>query len=194
MKILNRFGKITIYKKNNMKLFLFFAALIFLVSCSPYKKLDRLLIKYPELLHESSDTIYKDSVIFLKDTILLKGSNVNDSFIIRDLNRKQFFKVENDQVITLVTYQPNTDGLNQISINSEVKPDSIYIDRPVEIKVPEIRNRELIVTKPIYFIKWYDWALRIIFILGFFGLCYFIFRNLKQYFDKGTSGNGTKGK
>lgn len=72
------------------------AILILLSSCSPQKRLNRLLTKYPQLLHSKVDTVYIESVE--ADTIFYY--NQKDTVVIREgkLTMKYFYNSSDSTV------------------------------------------------------------------------------------------------
>ena len=125
--------KLKVYKVNtaNMKqLFLYFSLLIFsfsLSSCSPQKRLSRLLKKHPELL--IADTIK------LKDTILIPGTKIDTFFHKSALKDTLKFSKEK---LNLKLFEIN----DTIYVNADVKADTVYLERKVVVeKMKEITKK-----------------------------------------------------
>ena len=111
-----------------------------MISCSPQKRLSRLIEKHPELIKH--DTIYiKDTIItnhYHKDTVLSIHHHYGDTVIIKD-----------HKLTTKIIYLPG----DSIKVQGDCASDTIYKERPVYINsvnpVTETGNEW----------KWYFWIL-----------------------------------
>jgi len=138
------------------KLLLLFV-LLFLFSCTPQKRLQRLLKHHPELLQK--DTIY------LKDTIITKAIQIDTNFIfVNDtfFIEKEKFKIElikKDKIIYL---------------KAESKADTIYINKPyaVEKIIYKNENKFNIKNKNILFL-----LLLIVLLVFIYRILIMIFKN-----------------
>ena len=113
-------------------LILYLISLLFLYSCSPQKRLNRLIKKYPQLTEVSIDTIKVRDTIYIDnyDTTVLSSIIKHDTTII----------VNNDRTFARYYY----DTLRQ-EIFHEVKciGDTIYYYKDVPYKVEKVVFKEL---------------------------------------------------
>lgn len=152
-----------------MKQLLFFLlTLVVMVSCSPQKRLDRLLDKNPELLISQSDTIYHTEVFYENDTFYLPPSNIFEYFDLEGIEilEKKEFVLEDELIKTIVTLSPPIFPFAEptLDVETEFKGKQIIQYDTTKIKVPTYINRDIILKE--YRTKWYDWLIRGIFILG----------------------------
>ena len=108
--------------KSHFKIFLYFSLFVFsfsLISCSPQKRLARLLKKHPELL--IADTIK------IKDTILVPGIKIDTFFHKSALKDTIKFSKEK---LKLKLFEFN----DTIYVNADVKPDTVYFERKIVVE------------------------------------------------------------
>lgn len=153
-----------------MRIILLFISLLFIVSCSPEKRVNRLIKKVEKISDKNGlsihtkDTIYHKEVFYEVDTFFIDSSEISKTFNIKDLAQKQFFVIEDEKVKTTVTLLPPTRFRpGKIDLKTKIKPDTIYNFDTIEIDVPTYIDRKIFVKE--YKPKWYDWILRILFLL-----------------------------
>lgn len=103
-----------------MKKIIYILFLLLVVSCSPQKRLNRLIDKHPEL-------VQKDTINF-KDTIIVPGPTAN--FNIPFTNFKDNIKFEEKNGIKIF-YKIEHDT---VKINVEVAIDTVYINKKIPIE------------------------------------------------------------
>lgn len=102
------------------------AILILLSSCSPQKRLNRLLTKHPELLHSKVDTVYIESVE--ADTIFYY--NQKDTVVIREgkLTMKYFYN-SSDSTVYLQGKCAADTLIREIMIPSKIEYKRSWYDK-----------------------------------------------------------------
>ena len=101
------------------KYFLFIAVLLLLVSCSPQKRLHRLVTKHPELTR--IDTIK------IQDSVFVPGTNVDTVFRSSLLHDTVTITQEKLQIKLI-------EKNDTIYLNAEVEPDTIIITKEIPIQ------------------------------------------------------------
>lgn len=101
------------------KLILIISALL-LFSCSPQKKLQKLLNKYPELV--AADTVHFNDTVY---TTAIKADSV---FVLDTINRTDTFTLEKEKLKVKVILQKDS-----IYISGECQTDTIYRTRDVVV-------------------------------------------------------------
>lgn len=130
---------------------LLFATLI--LSCSPQKRLNRLIEKHPELVTHDTITV-QDTVVLPGDTLVMWRET---SFTVYDTIT---FESEREvvRVVRVPTGSPCDTAIFRARILAAVKPDTVFR----EIKVPCATVQP---TKEIPVIPWWAWA-----VIGALGL------------------------
>ena len=136
-------------------------SLIFLYSCSPQKRLNRLIKKHPELTEVSFDTIRINDTIYIQnythDTI--NEIRYHDTTII----------VNNENTFARYYY----DTLRQeIYHEIECKGDTVYYYKEIPFKVEKVVFKEL---------SWWDKYKTIIYIILSVLIALFLLKRFKDY-------------
>ena len=135
--------------------------LLFTISCTPEKRIARILANHPELI--KSDTIH------VTDTIITQGVKKDSSFY---FYQKDTIVIKKDNLI--MKYFFNRDST--IYLSGEIKTDTIYKDRIVTINSVSVEAH----------LKWYE-KLQRFFIANFFWILvivvvlYFAYRIMRKY-------------
>ena len=105
---------------------------LLLIACSPQKRLNRLIDKYPELLETKIDTIVVRDTIVIEnyDTTVLSKLIKSDSTIVID-NSKVFLKYYYDTLRQEIHHQVECFG------------DTVYYYKEVPYKVEKVVFKEL---------------------------------------------------
>ena len=111
-----------------MKYILIFLSLI-IISCSPQKRLHRLLEKHPELL--VSDTVY------IKDTVITQKYKIDTIITYDDFFGSDTIYIQKDKLSIRIIHDTNF-----VKIKGECSSDTIYIDR----KIPVNKMKEYVPT------------------------------------------------
>ena len=113
--------------KDFVKIAVLFLLLCFLFSCTPQRRLNRLLTNHPELLE-------KDTIV-VKDTVVVQNYNYDTTTIIRLHDTTTVFN--NERVVLKYFY----DTLREV-IHHEVKclGDTVYIETLVPIEKAAFRE------------------------------------------------------
>ncbi len=129
------------------KTILYIAVLLLLASCSPQKRLHRLLTKYPELTQVDT--------LIIQDTIITSGVNVDTVFHSSVLKDTLIITKENLQ-IKLIEIN------DTIYLDAVVEPDTVIIEKKVIVD-------RIVYDKPILWYKrfWKEILITIILILLF---------------------------
>ena len=141
------------------KYFLFIAVLLLLVSCSPQKRLHRLVSKHPELTR--IDTIK------IQDSVFVLGTNVDTVFRSSLLHDTVTITQEKLQIKLI-------EKNDTIYLNANVKPDTIIITK--EIPVQKIVHIE---PEKWYITIWNKFKFWLFYIICFVVLILVLFRRLK---------------
>ena len=141
------------------KYFLFIAVLLLLVSCSPQKRLHRLIAKHPELTR--IDTIK------IQDSVFVPGTNVDTVFRPSLLHDTVTITQEKLQIKLI-------EKNDTIYLNANVKPDTIIITK--EIPVQKIVHIE---PEKWYITIWNKFKFWLFYIICFVVLILVLFRRLK---------------
>ena len=135
------------YKMKNYFILLTFTFLL-LASCSPQKRLHRLVKKHPELTQ--LDTIK------IQDTVIVPGTNVDTVFRSSLLHDTVTITKENLQ-IKLIEIN------DTIYLNADVKADTIIIEREIPIE------RIIHVEPEKWWVKWWWVFLLVVLVILFWG-------------------------
>ena len=125
-------------------------ALLFLVSCTPQKKLQRLIEKHPELIHTLDTQFTIHDTIIKKDTILVEGMTVVAPFNIDSLTRK-YTDIYEDSFVSISL---SLDSLKQLKTKVKVKDrlitrtDTIYYTKEITVPAKVVVHEN----------KWWMWA------------------------------------
>jgi hypothetical protein len=132
---------------------LIFLVMVFLVSCSPTKRLEKMQDKHPDLFYNvvdsitvtvyENDTIKIDSAVYITNDVIIDCDNVTS-------NRPQLITKETDTHTTVLEVRKNKDGLLKIDTKTIIKPQKIVIRDT--INVPMVIERSC---PKIYASKWY---------------------------------------
>ena len=139
--------------------FLLIAVLLLLVSCSPQKRLHRLITKHPELTR--IDTIK------IQDSVFVPGTNVDTVFRSSLLHDTVTITQEKLQIKLI-------EKNDTIYLNAEVEPDTIVITK--EIPVQKIVHIE---PEKWYITIWNKFKFWLFYIFCFIVLILVLFRRLK---------------
>ena len=127
-------------KLNIMKRILLIISVLTLCSCSAQYRLNQLVKKHPEL-RTATDTVY------LRDTIIIP--ELSESVIVSD----SFLKT--DTAIIFVSAGNALATLekvgNYLKLTATQQPDTIYIEKPVEIPVYQIVTKAEMTKKQSFF-------------------------------------------
>ena len=141
------------------KYFLFIAVLLLLVSCSPQKRLHRLITKHPELTR--IDTIK------IQDSVFVPGTNVDTVFRSSLLHDTVTITQEKLQIKLI-------EKNDTIYLNANVEPDTIVITK--EIPVQKIVHIE---PEKWYMTIWNKFKFWLFYIFCFIVLILVLFRRFK---------------
>jgi len=126
------------------KYFLFIAVLLLLVSCSPQKRLHRLVSKHPELTR--IDTIK------IQDSVFVPETNVDTVFLSSLLHDTVTITQEKLQIKLI-------EKNDTIYLNANVKPDTIIITKEIPVqKIVHIEPEK-------WWVKWW-WVVLLVGIVG----------------------------
>lgn len=106
--------------------------LLLLISCSPQKKLQRLVKKYPELLQK--DTM----IIEIHDTIIVQSSSIDT---ITQFFHSDTITVLNTERLTLKYFYDTI--TKNIYHDVLIKTDTIFYDREIPVEVDKVIIQEL---------------------------------------------------
>lgn len=99
---------------------------ILLSACTPQKRLNCLLDKYPEL----RDTV----TVVVRDTVIVPGDTVR---MVQHLHTTDTVVVETDRqavrVVRVPTGSPCDSAAMSLNILAAIKPDTVYLERKVEV-------------------------------------------------------------
>jgi len=104
--------------------YLVFLCLCCAMSCSPQKKLDRLVKKYPELLF--TDSIHYNYTLI--DTVVLKALMIDTFFVSKELDS---FFVFNENLSSLIIRKQDT-----LFVKTSFTPDTVYINKTIPLSFP----------------------------------------------------------
>lgn len=111
------------------------AITLLLISCSPQKRLNRLVKKHPELLTVDSLTI-KDTILY-HDTFFVPGQIITDSITINDLvAMAESLVYENDNMKLLITRLNDSESFELSAIykgDTIVRTDTIYYTKQIPV-------------------------------------------------------------
>jgi hypothetical protein len=143
----------------NFKTLIFFTiTILLLASCSPQKRLHRLVTKYPELTR--IDTIK------IQDSVFVPGTNVDTVFMSSLLHDTVTITQEKLQIKII-------EKNDTIYLNAKVKPDTIVVTR--EIPVQKIVHIE---PEKWYITIWNKFKFWLFYILSFIVLLIVLFKRL----------------
>lgn len=165
----------------------FFVTLIFTSSCSPQKRLARLLYHHPELMEE----IHEPLPVLLIDTVYFKADSAETIFSTYIIEKEKeiaetidsshvIAKANTDRSSATLSYDPKDDNFH---LNVYTKKDSAVIIRTDTLLVPhttyETYTKEVEKKTPWYNRTVYAFGTVTILILLLFLIGYFIKRHLK---------------
>jgi len=142
-------------------LILFSISLIFLYSCSPQKKLNRLIKKHPELLEISYDTIR------VRDTIYIETSRNDTTTLIQ--KHDSTIVINNEKIYLKYFYDTLT---REIYHEVECKGDTVYYYKEIPYKVEKVVFKEL---------SWWDKYKTILYIILGVLVALFLLKRFKDY-------------
>ncbi len=109
-------------RKPIVLLFLF----VFLFSCSPQKRLNKLILKHPELVQ--TDTIQ------VKETIIIPGLQIDTQFVTKPTDT---VVIEKEKLHTVIYRKYDTLIVHQV-----LQPDTIFVEKKIPVDKVVYRTQE----------------------------------------------------
>jgi len=121
-------------------------ALLFLASCSPAARFDRLIKKHPELIKRIDTSVKVGITVYRVDTFYVKGDTIIQGVNLDSLTCS-FRELYSD---SLYSISMSIDSLKKVKAKVVFKPriltksDTIYVEKTVTIpaKVVEVENKK----------------------------------------------------
>ena len=121
-------------------------ALLFLASCSPAARFDRLIKKHPELIKRIDTSVKVDITVYRVDTFYVKGDTIIQGVNLDSLTGS-FRELYSD---SLYSISMSIDSLKKVKSKVVFKPriltksDTIYVEKTVVVpaKVVEVENKK----------------------------------------------------
>lgn len=175
------------------RIFSILLSVLLFASCSPQSRIERLLTRVEKISDKNnltittSDTTYNTEVFTETDTFNIDSSLISQTFDIKELNKKQLFVIEDDRTKTTITLRPPTRfKKGKLDVETKSKAQTVTQSDTFKIEVPTYYDRKILIRE--YRVKWYDWLLRILFIVLIVGGIIATFKNgfewLKSLFQR----------